>query len=143
MVWYCIKLDAGAITLDAEVACKVQSGFDIFPPVLRSSVALTFILRLKTILPKPPWELSSTLAMDPNSTTLLPGQSPPLTIITPTNQSGIVLIVTTLALTTALISILIRVYMQLKIRRQYSHDDFLALISMVSGNTLLLRQEGS
>jgi hypothetical protein len=79
--------------------------------------------------------------MDSNSTTLLPGQSPPISIITATDQSGVVLIATALALTIALISLLMRVYMQLQIRHQYASDDFIAMGSMVS-NGMLLNQDG-
>jgi hypothetical protein len=80
--------------------------------------------------------------MDSNSTTLLPGQSPPISMITATDQSGVVLIATALALTIAFISLLMRVYMQLQIRHQYAPDDFIAMGSMVSSSTLL-SQEGS
>jgi hypothetical protein len=75
--------------------------------------------------------------MDSNSTSLLPGQSAPIAVITATDQSGIVLITTTLALAVALVSLLMRVYMQLQIRHQFSHDDFITMGSMVSGNQLL------
>jgi len=72
--------------------------------------------------------------MDSNSTTLLPGQSAPIAIITATDQSGIVLIATALALAVALTSLLMRVYMQLQIRHQFSHDDFITMGSIVSRN---------
>lgn len=71
------------------------------------------------------------------ATTLLPGQSPPLTIITSTNQTGVLLITTSLALVIAVISLLIRIYLQLQIRQQYALDNVLALVSMVSCNILL------
>ncbi|KAH8770203.1 hypothetical protein F5882DRAFT_411675 [Hyaloscypha sp. PMI_1271] len=69
--------------------------------------------------------------MDSNSTTLLPGQSAPIAIITATDQSGIVLIATALALAIAFTSLLMRGYMQLQIRHQFSHDDFIAMGSML------------
>jgi hypothetical protein len=75
--------------------------------------------------------------MDSNSTALLPGQSAPIAIITATDQSGIVLIATALALAIAFTSLLMRGYMQLQIRHQFSHDDFIAMGSMVSRNHLL------
>jgi hypothetical protein len=73
--------------------------------------------------------------MDSNSTSLLPGQSAPIAVITATDQSGIVLIATTLALAVALVSLLMRVYMQLQIRHQFSNDDFITMGSMVSGKS--------
>ncbi|PMD55142.1 uncharacterized protein K444DRAFT_98884 [Hyaloscypha bicolor E] len=69
--------------------------------------------------------------MDSNSTTLLPGQSAPIAIITATDQSGIVLIGTALTLAVSLTSLLMRGYMQLQIRHQFSHDDFVAMGSML------------
>ena len=76
--------------------------------------------------------------MDSNSSSLLPGQAPPIAVITATDQSGIVLIATTLALAIAIVSLLIRVYMQLQIRHQFSRDDFITMGSMVSGDIILL-----
>ena len=70
--------------------------------------------------------------MASNGTDLLPGQSPPLTIITSTNQSGIVLIATALGLIFALISILIRVFIRFEFRTEFARDDIVAAVSMVS-----------
>jgi len=70
--------------------------------------------------------------MDSNSTTLLPGQGAPIAIITATDQSGIVLIATALALAISLTSLLMRAYMQLQIRHQFSQDDYLTMGSMVN-----------
>ncbi|KAH7383048.1 hypothetical protein BKA64DRAFT_749130 [Cadophora sp. MPI-SDFR-AT-0126] len=47
---------------------------------------------------------------------LLPGQSAPLSTITSTDQSGVVLIATALGLAFALVSLLIRVYVQMGLR---------------------------
>ncbi|KAE9367678.1 hypothetical protein N431DRAFT_349139 [Stipitochalara longipes BDJ] len=69
--------------------------------------------------------------MNSNTTTLLPGQSAPLATITAIDQSGIVLITTALALAISLTSLLMRVYMQLQIRHQFSQDDYLTMSSMV------------
>jgi hypothetical protein len=66
-----------------------------------------------------------------NGTELLPGQSPPLTVITSTDSSGIVLIATTLALAFALISLLIRLFIRLEFRHQVSSDDIAATLAMV------------
>jgi hypothetical protein len=76
--------------------------------------------------------------MDSNSSALLPGQAAPIAVITATDQSGIVLIATTLALAIAIVSLLMRVYMQLQIRHQFSRDDFIAMGSMVSEDIILL-----
>lgn len=73
--------------------------------------------------------------MDPNSTStapeLLPGQSPPLSVITPTDQSGIVLIGTALALIFALLSMLIRGFVRLQFRHEFARDDVVAVCAMV------------
>lgn len=70
--------------------------------------------------------------MDSSSEALLPGQSPPLSVITPTDHSGIVLIVTILGIIFALISIIIRVYIRLQRRNAFARDDVAATIAMVS-----------
>ncbi|KFY38630.1 hypothetical protein V494_04294 [Pseudogymnoascus sp. VKM F-4513 (FW-928)] len=62
---------------------------------------------------------------------LAPGQSPPLTVISPTNQSGVLLIVTALGLVFALVSILIRLYIRLQIRHAYERDDTAVAVAMV------------
>ncbi len=63
------------------------------------------------------------------TTELSPGQSAPLTKITATDQSGVVLIATALGLAFALISVLIRAYVQIGIR---TSADVAASCSMVS-----------
>jgi hypothetical protein len=70
--------------------------------------------------------------MASSAPTLLPGQSPPLTIITSTNQSGVVLIATTLGLIFGLISLLIRIFIRLEFRTGFSRDDILAAVAMVT-----------
>jgi hypothetical protein len=69
--------------------------------------------------------------MASNGTDMLPGQSAPLTIITPTNQSGVVLIATAVAMTFGLISLLIRVFIRLEFRTEFARDDIVAAVSMV------------
>jgi len=64
-------------------------------------------------------------------TVLLPGQSPPLSIITSTDQSGVLLIVASLALIFALISMLIRIYLQLEVRHKVEPDDYAVFAAMV------------
>jgi len=70
--------------------------------------------------------------MAPNDTGLLPGQSAPLTVITSTDQSGVVLIATSLGLGFAIISILLRIFIRLEFRNQIAKDDVLAFVAMVS-----------
>ncbi|OBT57700.1 hypothetical protein VE04_01952 [Pseudogymnoascus sp. 24MN13] len=62
---------------------------------------------------------------------LAPGQSPPLTVISPTNQGGVILIITVLAMVFALVSILIRLYIRLQIRHAYERDDTAIAVAMV------------
>ncbi|KFZ03048.1 hypothetical protein V502_11277 [Pseudogymnoascus sp. VKM F-4520 (FW-2644)] len=62
---------------------------------------------------------------------LAPGQSPPLTVISPTNQGGVILIITALGMVFALVSILIRLYIRLQIRHSYERDDTAVAIAMV------------
>jgi hypothetical protein len=73
-----------------------------------------------------------TSAMASNGRDLLPGQSPPLTVITSTDQSGVVLIATALALIFALISLLIRIFIRREFRNDFARDDIVAAVSIVS-----------
>ncbi|ROV98038.1 hypothetical protein VMCG_07079 [Cytospora schulzeri] len=74
---------------------------------------------------------SGTTAASSPTSTLLPGQSPPLAALTDTNRSGIVLITTSLCLIFALLSITIRLYVRLQFRHQIDRDDFASFISMI------------
>ena len=69
--------------------------------------------------------------MDSNSPVLAPGQSAPLTVISPTDQGGVVLIVTALGMIFAIVSILIRMYIRLQLRHIFEHDDSVVMIAMV------------
>lgn len=70
--------------------------------------------------------------MASNSTAmLLPGQTAPLTVITATDQSGVIIIATALALTFALISILLRLFIRKDFQHRFEKDDLLAIISIV------------
>lgn len=69
--------------------------------------------------------------MASNETGLYPGQMPPLTVITPTDHGGLVLIATALGLAFALISLLIRVFIRLEFQHQFALDDILAGLAMV------------
>ena len=62
---------------------------------------------------------------------LLPGQSPPLSIITDTDQSGILLITTALGLILAFVSILIRLFIRVGLGARFAKDDFASFFSMV------------
>lgn len=79
----------------------------------------------------PPLMASGTAAVTAPTSTLLPGQSPPLAALTDTNRSGIVLITTSLCLIFALLSITIRLYVRLQFRHQIDRDDFASFVSMV------------
>lgn len=54
---------------------------------------------------------------------LMPGQSPPVAIITPTDQRGVLWIVAALCLVTAVLSLLIRGYVRAEFSQSYGHDD--------------------
>ncbi|KFY42604.1 hypothetical protein V495_04422 [Pseudogymnoascus sp. VKM F-4514 (FW-929)] len=69
--------------------------------------------------------------MDSTTPVLAPGQSPPLAVISPTNQGGVVLIITALCMVFALVSILIRLYIRLQIRHAYERDDSAVAIAML------------
>ncbi|KUI63712.1 hypothetical protein VM1G_10502 [Cytospora mali] len=71
----------------------------------------------------------ATAAGSPTSS-LLPGQSPPLAALTDTNRSGIVLITTSLCLIFALLSMTIRLYVRLQFRHQIDRDDLASFTSM-------------
>ena len=75
--------------------------------------------------------------MDPQETDssvdggLLPGQSPPFSIVTDSNHSGILLIATALCLIIAFVSILIRLFIRLGFRSEFAKDDIACFGSMV------------
>ncbi|OIW26306.1 hypothetical protein CONLIGDRAFT_683294 [Coniochaeta ligniaria NRRL 30616] len=64
----------------------------------------------------------------PSEPTLMPGQSPPLTVITPTDQGGIVVIAAALALIFALVSIVLRLFIRVEFRRRFFGDDAFMII---------------
>ncbi|KAM7210231.1 hypothetical protein V8F06_014383 [Rhypophila decipiens] len=67
-----------------------------------------------------------------NETTpiLLPGQSPPLTVVTATDQTGVVIIAAVLALIFAFISIFIRLFIRSRFQNEFAKDDTAALIAL-------------
>ncbi len=69
--------------------------------------------------------------MDSNSTQLLPGQSPPAAVVTPTDQTGVVLIANALGMIFGFISILIRVFIRLEFHNKFGRDDIAAGLAMV------------
>jgi len=71
---------------------------------------------------------SSTSLPEP---TLLPGHSPPLTAITPTDQRGIVIIATSLSLVFGLVSVLLRLFIRREFRQPFFGDDVATVMSMV------------
>lgn len=68
--------------------------------------------------------------------TARPGQSAPLAIITPTDQSGVILIATALCLIFALFALLIRLFIRFGFRSEFAKDDIAAFGSMVSSGCL-------
>ena len=70
--------------------------------------------------------------MASNATGLLPGQSPALSVISAADHGGLVLIATAVAMSFALISILLRLFIRLDFRQSLGRDDLLAGLSMVS-----------
>ncbi|KAK4940170.1 hypothetical protein LTR10_019705 [Elasticomyces elasticus] len=54
---------------------------------------------------------------------LLPGQTPPLAVITPTDQRGVLYIITALCLATSIVSLLIRGYVRVEFSQSYGKDD--------------------
>lgn len=63
--------------------------------------------------------------------TLLPGQSAPLAVITPTDHSGLILITAALGLTFAVVSLFIRAYVRYEFSNRYARDDLLVAAAMV------------
>jgi hypothetical protein len=72
------------------------------------------------------------LEMASNGTALLPGQSLPLATITSTDERGIVLIATSVALAFSLISLLIRIFIRVDFHQAFARDDIAAVAAMVS-----------
>lgn len=71
-------------------------------------------------------------SLNDTTSTLLPGQSAPLTVVTATDQTGIVVIGTVLALIFAFISIFLRLFIRFQFRHEFARDDIVALVAMVS-----------
>lgn len=63
---------------------------------------------------------------------LMPGQSPPIAIVTSTDQRGVLWIVTWFCLVTAIVSLLIRVYVRIAFSQSYGKDDISILGAFVS-----------
>ncbi len=66
----------------------------------------------------------------PSSSTSAPS-IPPLAAITPTDHTGIVLIGTALALVFSVVSMLIRIYIRLQFRHEFSLDDISSISAVV------------
>ncbi|KAK3687849.1 hypothetical protein B0T22DRAFT_140161 [Podospora appendiculata] len=64
---------------------------------------------------------------------LYPGQSPPFAVITATDQGGIILIATALALVFSVISMLIRLFIRFEFRHDFARDDIAAGVALVLG----------
>ncbi|KAH8878999.1 hypothetical protein GQ53DRAFT_739354 [Thozetella sp. PMI_491] len=59
--------------------------------------------------------------------------APPLVAITATDQTGIVFIVTALALIFSMVSMFIRLYIRLQFRQEFFRDDVTSIVAVVSG----------
>ncbi|KAM7188890.1 hypothetical protein V8F20_010399 [Naviculisporaceae sp. PSN 640] len=62
--------------------------------------------------------------------TLLPGQSPPLTVVTATDQTGVVIIGAILALVFSVISMFIRLFIRSKFQNEFAKDDTAAFVAL-------------
>jgi hypothetical protein len=71
------------------------------------------------------------MASNGTETPLLPGQSPPLSVLTPTDQTGVVLIATALGLVFAVVSLLIRYFIRVDLQNKVAADDILATLALV------------
>jgi len=89
--------------------------------------------RLDKLLPSQPHLMGSSPASAESSTTrLLPGQSPPLAVLTDTNKSGIVVIAASLCLVFSVFSMAIRVFVRHYFRRtRLGLDDVASIAAMV------------
>lgn len=66
------------------------------------------------------------------------GGVPPVAVITPTNQTGVLLIVTTLSLAFGLVSLVVRGYVRAEFSRSYGLDDIAIVVSFVRAQTPLV-----
>ena len=66
---------------------------------------------------------------------LMPGQAPPIAIVTPTDQRGVLWIVTWFCLATAIVSLLIRIYVRIAFSQSYGKDDISIFGAFVSATT--------
>lgn len=73
---------------------------------------------------------------------LLPGQSPPLTVLTPTDQTGVLYITTAIGLVFAVISLLIRYFIRVDLQNKLSADDIVASLALVFFLMLILAVMG-
>jgi len=64
---------------------------------------------------------------------LVPGQSPPFTVITETDRSGILLIAISLGLVAAFVFTLIRLFIRMEFNARLAKDDIASFVSMVTG----------
>ena len=67
----------------------------------------------------------------PPASGLLPGQSAPLTTITPTDHRGLVVITTALSLVFAFVSIVIRAYVRYQFNTSFGTDDIVIAIAFL------------
>ena len=75
---------------------------------------------------------SSAVASASASASLLPGQNPPLYVVTPFDQAGVIVNVAAICLVVAVVSLGIRAYVRFGINSQrFAWDDGVTLIALV------------
>ncbi len=62
---------------------------------------------------------------------LLPGQSPPATVITPYDHRGWIYIAGSVSLCLLLISLALRLHIRIRVRPPFGHDDTVLIVSTV------------
>lgn len=68
-----------------------------------------------------------------------PGQSPPLAVITPEDQRGVVYVTGGLAIATTLVCLVVRAYVRLGLGQTVGSDDYAIVTSFVRCQTTQLR----
>lgn len=63
---------------------------------------------------------------------LEPGQSPPLAVITPNDQRGVIFVTGGLALATTLVCLIVRAYVRMGFGQAFGSDDYAIVTSFVS-----------
>ena len=67
------------------------------------------------------------------NTELLPGQSPPIAVITDSDHGGYILIANSLCLCMSLAGFVLRIHIRRKVRPPFSYDDIVLIVAFVRG----------